>query len=360
MRSRGDLGPIGSVKREAHHSVLRNYRVRYLEKAQAVADSSDSKNMTADEQRRFNREMANVGEASKLLLEFGEPDTEHERIAHERFSPEGKRRTLAMLRLDQGGTSAREEKLWLPSMPEYKSLSIGNDPAGGYLVPPVNLPGFFDYGLRPASIFLSAGPRIVKTPTQRVNLPKIGTPASVVNVGEAATITESALTIETAALSMQKFACRTIASSEVMADANPDLRVIVQQDHSLALAASLDRQFIEGTGVSGQLLGLRNQSGVTTTTLGAGNGAVPTLGDIADALYWRRTPKPARLSCRHEPSTPFASCRIYRTDISSHPIRARRLLSNFSEYPYSFRRNSVIRRQPAVLALCVAISLRST
>src|SRR6187551_601191 len=69
MRSRGDLGPIGGVKREAHHSVLRNYRVRYMEKANEIVDDSTGQNLSADEQRRFNREMANVGEASKLLLE---------------------------------------------------------------------------------------------------------------------------------------------------------------------------------------------------------------------------------------------------------------------------------------------------
>jgi hypothetical protein len=70
MRSRGDLGPIGGVKRELHHSVLRKYRVRFLEKAQEIVDNSAGQNLTTDEQRRFNREMANVGEASKLLVEW--------------------------------------------------------------------------------------------------------------------------------------------------------------------------------------------------------------------------------------------------------------------------------------------------
>jgi HK97 family phage major capsid protein len=65
----------------------------------------------------------------------------------------------------------------------------------------------------------------------------------------------------------------------------PGLRAIIQRDHELSLAAEIDRQLLAGSGSSGQLLGLRNQTGITTTTLGSGNGAVPTLGDIADALY---------------------------------------------------------------------------
>ena len=40
---------------------------------------------------------------------------------------------------------------------------------------------------------------------------------------------------------------------------------------------------LEGNGTS-KIIGFRNQPGVTKTSLGA-NGAVPTLNDVADALY---------------------------------------------------------------------------
>ena len=53
----------------------------------------------------------------------------------------------------------------------------------------------------------------------------------------------------------------------------------------LQLAAALDRDMLEGTGTGGKLLGFRNWPNVTTTTLGAGAGAAPTLGDILDAIY---------------------------------------------------------------------------
>ena len=152
-------------------------------------------------------------------------------------------------------------------------------------MPPINLSGFFEDRLRPASVVLSANPRVVKVPTERVNLPRLGSSVTVANYGEASSISASDVAIETVALTMTKFATRTIASSEVLADANPDLRAIVQRDHELSLATEIDRQLLAGSGSSGQLLGLRNQTGITTTTLGSGNGAVPTLDDIADALY---------------------------------------------------------------------------
>jgi HK97 family phage major capsid protein len=125
----------------------------------------------------------------------------------------------------------------------------------------------------------------VKVETERVNLPKLGSSVTVANYGEGATIAASDVALESVGLTMHKFATRTIASSEVLADSSPDLRAIVQADHTRSLAAELDRQLLAGSGASGQLLGVRNQSGVTTTTLGSGNGAVPTLGNVADALY---------------------------------------------------------------------------
>ena len=134
-------------------------------------------------------------------------------------------------------------------------------------------------------MFLSAGPRVIKVPTESVLLPKINTGSTTTNVAEAATIAASDIALETVALVMTKFATRTVASSEVLADANPSLRQIVQTDHEFNTAATIDKQLIEGTGTAGQILGLRNQSGITTTTLGGGNGAAVTLVNIADALY---------------------------------------------------------------------------
>jgi HK97 family phage major capsid protein len=287
MRSRGDLGPIGGVKREMHYSVLRNYRLRYMDNAQVIVDSSEGKNMTADEQRRFNREMANVGEVSKLMIDSGEPDTEHERIANERFSPEGKRRTSAMLlRGENGGTPTREENhkgVILPSFAEYKSQSVASGPGGGYLVPEVNSRQFFDR-LRPQSVVLSAGPREINVDTETTLLPKIGSSVTAGVFGEAATITASDIALETVRLSMLKFGTRTIGSSEWFADAKPDARQIVQMDHERSIAAAIDLQMLEGTGVN-QLMGLRRQTGVNVTTLGSPNGAAPTLDDVADAIY---------------------------------------------------------------------------
>ncbi len=267
--------PLQGKRGEYNLGVLRKYQVRYLERgSEALSPATNAgRNATADEQRAYNRQLVSAGEIASIIADAEDSQAASERKLRRIFGDADR------------PAHGHDEKLWLPSHTEYKAQSIGTDPAGGYLVPPINLSGFFQDRLRPASVVLSANPRVVKVPTERVNLPKLGSSVTVANYGEAASIGASDVAIETVGLTMTKFATRTIASSEVLADANPDLRAIIQRDHELSLAAEIDRQLLAGSGVSGQLQGLRNQTGITTTTLGSGNGAVPTLDDIADALY---------------------------------------------------------------------------
>jgi hypothetical protein len=49
-------------------------------------------------------------------------------------------------------------------------------------------------------VFLSAGPRAIKVPTESVLLPKINTGSTTTNVAEAATISASDIALETVAL----------------------------------------------------------------------------------------------------------------------------------------------------------------
>jgi HK97 family phage major capsid protein len=166
---------------------------------------------------------------------------------------------------------------------EQRAQLIGSEPGGGFLVDGGTSSQFFDRA-RARSVLLSAGPLIIETDSDRVKLPKLKSSVTVVNPGEAGAITASDIAVERLEVPVRKYATHTIMSAEVVSDSDPSIRRIVQMDHELQLAAALDRDMLEGSGVS-KLLGLRNQPGVTNTVLGSPNGATPTLNDIADALY---------------------------------------------------------------------------
>lgn len=183
-------------------------------------------------------------------------------------------------------TAAAEQAFALPSLREYRSIetraqSIGNDGAGGFLVVPEAGP-YFDR-LRPATVVLAAGPQLVDMVTDSIELPGLSSSTTVYRVGEAATLTESDATFKRVKLTARKYAVRTIASSEMLADSNPSARQIIAQDHQQQLAAKLDADMLEGNSGTG-ITGFRRISGVTATSLGA-NGASPTLANLADALY---------------------------------------------------------------------------
>lgn len=183
---------------------------------------------------------------------------------------------------DAGGRSSEKSVNVFPSMREYKAQAISSDPGGGYLVD-AGVSGLFFDRLRPDSVVLAAGPMLVDIVSDRIRLPKLSSSVTVVRAGEGGTITDSDMALELVTLTARKYATRTIASSELFADSNPPAREILTRDHLAQLAAALDLDMLEGTGVSGKLMGLRNDPNVTKTSLGA-NGGAPTLGDVIDAI----------------------------------------------------------------------------
>ena len=186
----------------------------------------------------------------------------------------------------------RDTKLWLPTLTEYrraesegKAATIGCDPGGGYLVQ-TQLGPFVDR-LRPASVVLRANPRVVQMDTESMELPRLGTSATVYAVGEAQSKTESSPSYERVRLSTCKFAVRSLGSEEWFSDTGTEGRRILQMDQERQLAAKIDSEFLQGAGAgSSPILGLRNIAGITQTEAdaGSGNGGLPGLVDILDAI----------------------------------------------------------------------------
>jgi hypothetical protein len=107
--------------------------------------------------------VADVGEVSELMIDQGEPDTEHERVISER--PGGRSRTLDAPGLNTSVERHNGKGTILPSFAEYKAQSISSGPGGGFLVPEVNSSQFFDR-LRPQSVVLSSGPLTMNVNTE--------------------------------------------------------------------------------------------------------------------------------------------------------------------------------------------------
>lgn len=167
---------------------------------------------------------------------------------------------------------------------EARGLRIAQDDEGGYLV--LDQAGPFHDRMRPNNVVLAAEPVIVDMTSASMGLPGLSGSTTVYAPGEAGTLPTGQPALQQVRLTAKKYTCRTIVSSELLADSTPSARRIIADDHARQLANRLDLDMLEGNSTA--IRGLRWQAGVNMVELGAGggggNGATPTLDDIADLL----------------------------------------------------------------------------
>lgn len=183
---------------------------------------------------------------------------------------------------DAGENAHLRSEVILPTFREYRALSEGTDSAGGFLVPPQHIDGWFDI-LRAKNVVLKAGPIILPATSDEVHVPKIATSTAANMIAEGAAITEVEPTFGEIVLRPKKASALTIVSNEALEDSHPDLRRVMAHEHLAIVGSTLDKQFLEGSGAGVNMRGIRNFSGVTVTSLGA-NGAAPTLDNVEGAL----------------------------------------------------------------------------
>lgn len=203
----------------------------------------------------------------------------------------------------------QEWKSIFPSMGEYRAQSIGNDPAGGYLVTDHAGP-FFDR-LRPDSVVLQAGPRIELCESDALSIPLLSSSTTAEWTAENGDITESSVTLAKGRIPIRKYAVFTIGSSEWFADAAYGPRQLIEIDHRKQLAEQLDNDMLQANGVG--IVGLRYEG--TATSLAAA-GATPTFDNVLDAIY--------RMEANNaKPSAMFMHPRTWNTFRKSQDLQDR-------------------------------------
>ncbi|HUR35473.1 MAG TPA: phage major capsid protein [Vicinamibacterales bacterium] len=273
-------GGIHSV--DAIESLFKQYSgavQREAELLQFKAREDGRERLHADDQRRVDKMAGELGLLALEVAGIKEMKLQAERNVHEKLN--GRGGALYTLSNNYAWKSV------MPTMNEYKAQSIGNDPSGGYLVRD-DVGPFFDR-LRPMSVVLAAGPRLMacesdalSLPTLQATLPATNPSTTVYPTAENGDITESSAMFNKARIPMRKYAIYTVGSSEWFSDADPNPRQIIEEDHRQQLAARLDKDMLEGSGTGSTIMGLRSYG--TATSLAAA-GATPTLANVVDGLY---------------------------------------------------------------------------
>lgn len=170
-----------------------------------------------------------------------------------------------------------------PKTPAIKAaLSEGTDSAGGFSIPTTVLPQFIDR-LRSKTQFIQAGAKTVILDDMRTRIMRIATDPAPTWRAENSAVTESDPTFDAVDLVPKSLAVLVKVSVELLQD-SVNAAAALEQALIGALSVELDRAALFGTGTL-QPLGLYNQSGINTVSMGT-NGATPTNYDpLIDALY---------------------------------------------------------------------------
>lgn len=163
------------------------------------------------------------------------------------------------------------------------ALSEGTDSAGGFSIPLTVLPQFIDR-LRAKTQFIQAGAKTVVLDGQKTRIMRIASDPVPTWRAENSAVTESDPTFDAVDLVPKSLAVLVKVSLELLQD-SVNVAASLEQALIGALSVELDRACLFGTGASNQPLGLFNQSGINTVSMGT-NGLAPTNYDqLIDALY---------------------------------------------------------------------------
>jgi HK97 family phage major capsid protein len=199
------------------------------------------------------------------------------------FDPEYKRERALAAR-------AFDEDLWKKGVKgigldfQTKTLAEGTGSAGGYLVPPQYIQEMLEL-IRPNAAAFQAGVQARVVNSNLVYLPTMSTAAVASWIAENGAITPTDQTFGQQSASLSKLGAGVKVSNELIADSDPAIMEIVQQDLARVIALKLDLGIFEGSGSAPEIRGIANTSGVTAGPAMGANGRTPTLADLSTLTF---------------------------------------------------------------------------
>ena len=148
-----------------------------------------------------------------------------------------------------------------------KSLTLANDTAAGFLVPPDVMRDALVPLLRSPLVLDTAGvSRMSGLTYAPVQMPRQSAAATGYWVGEAASVTESDQAVDMLSMNPHKAGAATRISNTLIRKTPAAAEEFVRRDLAEVMRRLVEAAFFEGSGVSGQPLGLKNISGINTVS----------------------------------------------------------------------------------------------
>lgn len=302
----------------AHLNRLREARKGVWAEAKVILDAAtrEARELTSTEARDYDRLMADIDERDAAIRELDAVEAREADIARAlsqlppAADPPGSFRRDSSATFEDGAPLAPEQRMadfvvqrglaprdqkdlslrkylrglvtgdWHDADAERRAMAEGTSASGGFMVPTILSAEIIDLARNQARV-MQAGARVVPMPNKTLDIAKwVGDPTAAWR-NEAGTITPSDGTLGTVQLLAKSLASLTIASRELLEDA-PNVEDELRQAFAAQFALTVDRAALYGTGTAPEPRGIKNTTGVTTTSLGA-NGSALTYDHLVDA-----------------------------------------------------------------------------
>lgn len=165
--------------------------------------------------------------------------------------------------------------------------ALGSVTSGGALVPIQFLTDQFVLALTSA-IVLRQMPDVTVVPVTSniIELPRESAPAAASAVDQNATISPNDPTLALQEFVVRKQARLQLFGNELLSDSNPAINGVINKMLARDVALLQDAQYLEGSGSGVNVKGIRNYSGLTTSSWAAAtNGSAPGADDLIGMVF---------------------------------------------------------------------------
>jgi HK97 family phage major capsid protein len=158
---------------------------------------------------------------------------------------------------------SRNGGIYVPFDVQSRDLNVGTPSAGGYLVGTDNLGGSFVDLLRNRSLVTQLGAMPIMDLVGNVTIPRqVAAGSAYWLLNETTAITASQLTLGQLAFSPKTVGALTEVTRLLLMQSSPSAEALIMNDLASVLGLAIDAAAINGSGASGQPLGVLNTSGV--------------------------------------------------------------------------------------------------
>jgi HK97 family phage major capsid protein len=222
-------------------------------------------------------------------IEEMKSNLEEERRAHlpgVEVAKEGEREAFSLARACRAigardFSNAPYEQEVFANMSE-KAMSQGIDSAGGYIVPEEAITRVIER-LKAEVIAYKLGAVDMAASGSPISVPRLSASATAYWVSENSTITPSDLTFQQVSMTPKTAACRVVLSNLLLETSMPTADAVIEQDIASQLGIALDTGILNGSGASGEPLGVMNETGIGSVA-SVGTAASAPVGDKITSL----------------------------------------------------------------------------